>query len=304
MLKWFLRKNGDVVEKIPLADVFSGKVVLPFPMSYLKMAADDRPWEGKPHVTDLLNGPRMLYLKSTTDYGVDPADAAFRVLGVASHKKLEGLGDTSEIELEDDDVVGRSDVLDENPDGTYTITDYKVVGSFKITQALGLISVDEPVRDANGELTYFKSGDRKGQMKTHKVQHLVPEKADTKEWSRQLNIYRYLAEKQLGIQITKLQIFAIVRDGNTIAATSRGVVESTYLIPIKLFAKDVVEEFIKTRSEEIKQAFKTKTIPRVCDEDESWSGRRCRDYCPVAEACAAAGCKWLSTEAPAAPEAE
>lgn len=286
MLKWFrIHKNENEFDLIDVKEALEGKVQTPYPLSYLKLISDERAWDGKPHVTDLLNGPRMLYLKQRVDYAIDPDEAAFRVFGVNAHSNLETYGDNAEIAVENDEVIGRSDILEENPDKTYTMTDYKAVGSFKVALGLGIVGVDEPTLDDNGNPIYYKSGEKAGKMRTHKVYKMLPEEADTRDWTRQLNIYRRLAQKQLGIVISKLQIFAIVRDGNTIAARSRGVMKGTYLIPIRIFADDVVDAFISKRSLELRTAMAGNEMPRICNDEESWEGRRCKGFCPVSEAC-------------------
>jgi hypothetical protein len=299
MLKWFKLKDSDgELHDYPVDEVLAGKhdSILRFPKSYLAMVADERPWEGKPHVTDLLNGPRYVFLKATTDYATSPEGAAFRVMGIQAHKKLEGLGETSELHLENDDVIGRSDLLESNGDGTWTLTDYKVVGSYKVGLAIGIYTEREEIIGPDGTAEIFKSGDRKGQVKSHNVLKCDPSKADTKDWTRQLNIYRYLAEKECNIRVTKLQIFVIVRDGNTIAARSRGVMDETYLVPIKIFQDDKVQSFISERSQELMDAFKPGAIPRACNKEEAWDGRRCMGYCDVSKACAAMGCEWIGAD--------
>ena len=49
----------------------------------------DRKWDGVPHVTQLLNGTMMEYLKIKHDYYIDPQDRAFALLGSTHHKLLE-----------------------------------------------------------------------------------------------------------------------------------------------------------------------------------------------------------------------
>lgn len=294
MIKWFKVKKGEDWVFYDVKDVFAGKHLddLPFPMSYLKMIADERPWTGKPHVTDLINGPRLTYLKSVADYAVDPDDGSFRVMGIQAHKKLDGIGDTSEILLEDDDVIGRTDLLEENGNGTYTLTDYKISGSYKVAKALGIYKKSVEVLDKDGKPVIYKSGEKEGQVRTRQQIFFDPAKADTKDWSRQLNVYKYLIEKQLDIVVTKLQIFIIVRDGNTVNSSNNGVDRQTYLVPIKIYPADKVQEWIKKRSEELMAAFTTHN-PRECDAEESWEGRRCKDFCEVRSVCEAMGCSWL-----------
>lgn len=292
-----IRGDEEVTVLVPVADAIKGEfppdVKNRFPKSFLEMAADERPWDGKPHVTDLIAGARYVWLKHTTDFSIAPDDSVFRVLGIQAHKKLEGVGETSEIALVSDDVVGRSDLIEPNGDGTYTITDYKVVGSFKVAKALGIYSESVPVLDDAGKPVMFKTGPRAGLPKTKKQTFVDPKKADRKDWIRQLNIYRYLAQKSLGIIVTNIQIFAIVRDGGTVAAISRGVTEPTYLFALPLFTEETVEAFIKKRSIALMDAMEGRVIPPPCDNEESWGGEKCKRYCEVSARCKELGCPWL-----------
>ena len=297
MLKWFLLKDGDETVKALVSDVMEGKYdsILKFPKSYLSMVSDERPWKGKPHVTDLLNGPRMVFLKHTTDYAIDPGKSSFRVLGIQAHSKFENYSEFGEVDLGDENVIGRTDLLEDNGDGTFTVTDYKVVGSYKVAQAIGIYKERVDVLDDNGNQVVFKSGAKVGQVKTKLELRFDPLKADKKDWTRQLNIYRMLIQKQLHLKVTKLQIFAVVRDGGTIAAFTRGLKDNTYLVPIDIFEESVVNGFVEEHSKELLDAFETGK-PRICTAEECWDGKRCREYCEVADACEAMGCEWLEKD--------
>lgn len=278
----------DGVE-IPVEDVLSGNAKTRFPRAYLEMAADFRKWDGKPHVTDLLNGFRLTWLKNKADYAVDPDDAAYRVLGVQAHGKLEqyeGQGEVAELGLETDDLQGRTDLVGVI-NGERAMTDYKVVGSYKIQQALGLYYEDEPVLNPDGSPYLFKSGARKGQPKTHKVLKKDPAKADIKDFARQLNIYRVLYKMMTGESIENLYIFAVVRDGGTRIAQERGVLQKTYTFPMPVVADEKVLAFIKKQSSALKEAMDLQTPPPVCSPEECWNGRRCKDFCEVSIACKA-----------------
>ena len=277
--------------KVPVEDVLSGKVNTRFPKAYLELAADFRKWDGKPHVTDLLNGFRLMWLKHNTMYSVDPDDAAYRVLGVQAHAKLEefqGQGETAELGLETDEIQGRTDLIC-TINGIESITDYKVVGSYKIQQALGLYYDVEPVMNPDGTPYCFKSGARKGQPKTRRVLKKDPAKADIKDFARQLNIYRYLFWKMYGKVIDSLNIFAIVRDGGTKIALERGILQKTYTFPVPVVPFEKVEAFVTKRSQELREVMAATTAPALCSPDECWQGKRCKDFCEVSEACKALG---------------
>ena len=275
---------------IPAADVLSGKVPTRYPLGYLQVAADSRKWDGKPHVTDLFVGIRQLWLKEKFDFSVDPEDAAYRIIGTNAHAKLETKAhelDEKEISLETDEIQGRSDLFGPMM-GEMAITDYKVVGSYKVQQCLGIYSEDEPILE-DGKPVYFKTGARAGQPKTHKVTKMDPKKAYIKDFTRQLNIYRVLAKKVLGIEAKRLFIFAIVRDGGTIAATQRSVTQKTYTFEIPLADDEKVWNYIKARSAAIIGSMSGDIAPPLCSNEENWDGRKCQGYCEVAGACRAIG---------------
>ena len=53
----------------------------------LTLISYDREWEGV-SPSSAGNGPRMLYLKATTNYAIDPNKRIFAILGTAVHEML------------------------------------------------------------------------------------------------------------------------------------------------------------------------------------------------------------------------
>jgi hypothetical protein len=301
MLKYFVIDGVEV----PLEDVFHGKVATMYPLPYLRMAADERVWDGKPHVTDLFAGIRELWLKKNRDYGIDPDDAAFRAVGTGTHERLEahtGAFDDKEIALEVDEIQGRSD-LKTMINGEIALVDYKVVGSYKVAKALGIYQEDEAVLDENGKAVLFKTGKNAGQPKTKKVTKVDPAKADMTDYIRQLNIYRVLWKKIFGEDIQNLYIFAILRDGKTMIATSRGLHKQTYTIRVPVANDEKVWAYINKRSQALCDAMAGTDVPPLCSNEENWDGRKCQGYCPVAKHCQALGDNpFLGTESEGASE--
>lgn len=283
MLKWL---TIDGVNH-PVEDVLSGKIPTRYPMTYLRMAADFRKWDGKPHVTDLFNGARLTWLKNKADYAVNPEDASFRIFGTQAHGKLESHATEgmAEVGLELDDIQGTTDLICEI-NGERAMVDYKVVGSYKIQKALGIYQEDEPILE-DGKPVLFKTGKNAGKPKTHKVIKTDPAKADMKDFTRQLNIYRYINKIMTGEDIENLYIFAIVRDGGTQIATQRGIVQNTYTFKIPYAKDEYVKRYIETRSGILREAMQSDVPPSLCSAEECWDGRRCKDYCEVSKACAA-----------------
>ena len=134
---------------------------------YLKLAASDRLWTGRPSTTMLIAGTLQQFLKLTNDYAIRPDSRAFMIVGTKGHAALEAQGDEysmleERFDGEDVDITGIADIM-ESENGRNILIDTKVSGSFKIAKALGFYVVDEDT----GEV--FKSGKKKGQPKTRKI---------------------------------------------------------------------------------------------------------------------------------------
>jgi len=258
---------------------------------YLRLVGYDREWNGvTPSAAG--NGPRMLYLKATTDYVINPAERVWAAFGTGTHGKLSIHKYThnvlSEEKLSDEAIKGIADVLeeDEQRQGFYVLSDYKTWGSFKVAKALGLTikKTEEPILE-NGEPVLLKSGKNKGEKKTKTVSSIVidPSTIDLLSEELQLNRYRILFEEH-GFPISKMVIQAIPRDGGTYIAQNRGIDRNLYLIPIRRLVDADVLDFYKLLQISIDRAFRSGFVRR-CDKWESWDGRRCNGYCEVATAC-------------------
>src|SRR3990167_8265055 len=167
--------------------------------SYLQLASKDRIWTGKPSTTQLISGTLQAFLKLTKEYSISPDSRAFMITGTA---------DILESEL-----------------GKNIIIDTKVSGSFKVAKALGFYVEDEDT----GEI--YKSGKKKGQPKTRKILKRDDSKRDVRDWQLQTCKYAIEFEKKC-FRIDEIRIQAIVRDGNTYIARSRGVFRNVYFFKI------------------------------------------------------------------------
>jgi len=310
MIKWFISPKGekflvkDCLEKGLLSDWY--------PLPYLHMCADERPWTGIPSTTQLINGVRLEYLRIFTPYALDPADQAFRIIGSRAHHTLDKLtpkGSFSELSIPEEEITGISDLLEQQPDGSWWISDYKVCGSYKVLQALGLEKKKRPAFDENGEpIVYKKSGawGKAGDQKMEDYFEPNPSMINIPEWELQVNRYRIVAEKYFGIEIPEMRIFMIVRDGGTVTATGRGVYGQTYYVKVRRLDDDHVNLYFQEKREKLCGALKAysdeiagKTIegeydyaalkenlPSLCTDEERWGGKRCREYCAVRHICA------------------
>jgi len=258
-------------------------------LPYLRMVSKNRDWRG---VTPSMagNGPRHIMLKEVVNYSVDPYSQSWAALGTGVHGKLsvhwlvKGL--ISEQGFSDDDIKAIPDLVepDEENLGFYLLYDYKTWGSYKVRKAIGIVDdTDNPKLDKRGKVMTYTSGYRKGQVKYHPK--LDPNAVDCHDTELQLNRYRILVEGY-GFPISRMQVQAIVRDGNTYMASSRDIHDPIYMVDIKRLEDDYVLGFYKRLSEECTKGFEDGWV-RKCDKFETWDGRRCKniDYCPVIPEC-------------------
>jgi len=253
---------------------------------YLHLAAEERIWTGVGSTTQLLNGTMYSYLKITKPYSIDPDSMAFAILGTKSHQSLElkakELGLPSELSATDD---GRNAIdLLQYEDGKLSLIDTKTWGSFKVAKALGIVEVGKKP-DPSGA-RYQKSGKwgAAGSPKMIPAYMTVSSSADNWEAEMQLNRYRIMIE-DTGIPIHDMKIHAIVRDGGLMTAKQRGVLRNTYLIPVERIDDNTIREYFDLKQDELQTAIKENCWYQPCSERETWSGVKCKNYCPVKSYC-------------------
>lgn len=236
-----------------------------------------------PSVTELIAGTREIYLKHTTDYAVNPDDLLFAAHGSALHKLAEEAstpGILTELRLNNGEYTGQVDSYGEGivEDGKYSLVDMKVTSSYKAMRVLGLYKVDVPT----GEV--YKTGTKKGQPKTRKE---VREGGvrDLFEWAVQVNAYRLLLE-EAGYRVDDMFIQMLVRDYSLKTAGERGIDRPTYLVKINKISDHWLKLWLKTKAKRLQTAMDT-GITKSCSSRETWKGRKCNGYCPVAEQCKA-----------------
>ena len=128
----------------------------------------------------------------------------------------------------------------------------------------------------------YKSGAKKGEKRTRKEPKLTGN-VDNKDVELQLNNYRIMLENA-GFKVEKILVEAIVRDGGTVAARSRGITENGYLIPIRILPDKEVQEYFQRKAEALKVALETGLCEK-CTSEERWEDRKCQNYCDVARHC-------------------
>jgi hypothetical protein len=253
--------------------------------STLSALSKPRPWTGTPSTTQLLNGTRMEYLKVTHDYYVAPPRMAFALLGSRVHLGLADADtDVSLLEerFEEDDITGIADCYElENGEGV--LTDYKTWGSWRVARALGVVEKKMP--DPSGAV-YQSSGRgyRKGEPKMVMFFGQDPTQADLGDALWQVNRYRLFFEDR-GFPVARMQLEVIVRDGGTWVARSRGVNEPIYVIPVRRLEDKTVRGYFDIKARALTEALDIKWTPAPCTTRERWDGRRCREYCEVAQFC-------------------
>ena len=262
---------------------------------YLRFVSDERPYQGiSPSRAG--TGPRKILLEQTTNYAVDPDGRAWAASGVATHQKLSIHKFTDNILAEepisDELMKGIPDALmeDEDRDGMYLLGDYKNWGSFKVAKAKGIIKKTIEILDPKtGKPLRFKTGKRAGQIKTRQEIAIDPSKIDLRGEEYQLNRYRIFFEKA-GFPISRMAIQVLTRDGKTMIAFSRGIMQTIYIIPIRRLPDKEVLDFYAELDREVKEAFKVKWA-RKCNGFEAWDDgkgkyRRCEpQWCEVFFAC-------------------
>ncbi len=211
-----------------------------------------REYKGTFSTTQLLNPTRMEFLQITKPFSVDPFDRAFALLGTRHHgrleavaKKIEGL--ESELKLKGE-VSGILDLLEPiNGGDNYRLIDYKTFGSYAVAKLLD--------KKDGGEYDRLKL-------------------------ALQLNNYRIMAS-ELGFNITELKAQITVRDGGTFSAKNNDIDFNLVMLPVDILADDYVREYFLTKAYALKTALDNNSIGELCDYQERWGGKRCKNFCNV-----------------------
>ncbi len=306
MLRWFIDKDGN---KVDVKEFIEKRLLCnEYPLSYLKLCAKEREWSGTPSTTQLINGNRQSYLKILTDYAINPADCSYRVHGTLAHNKIEvntSKEDLAELNITYEEISGMFDLL-ENNDGVYSLIDFKTWGSYKVALALGLEKKERPLFHNGNPVLYTKSGKwgKAGDQKIESYYEPNEKLIDMDDVILQLNRYRYVLEQSQKIKIDKLKVFAIVRDGGTFVAKNRGIDKNTYYIDVPIIDDKEVQEYFNDKKDKLVTSVENFKIsikpdmeyqekfdllarfcPPMCNNKESWNGRKCQGFCEVSKMC-------------------
>jgi hypothetical protein len=271
------------------------------------MSQTERVWKGIPSTTQLLKGTMEAFLMLVHDFAVSPDKLAFIINGSGTHKMLEEQGDEiSKAELDYSDERGsiRPDLI-ETEGGKNILIDYKITGSFAVAKAQGIYFEDVPVLGEDGVQLRYKTGQKKGKLKTRKERRVDPKLADVRDWALQLNNYRVGIERgeilqgpdgrfyakatapkgSKKIKIHAIRVQALVRDGGTVVAISRGVERNVYLIDIPKVPDQDIKDYFKRKRDDLLQAMKDGHWETPCNDLERWNDRKCTDFCNVKRFC-------------------
>ena len=272
------------------------------------MYEGQREWKGIPSTTQLMRGTMEAFLSIIHDYAASPDKMAFMLHGTGTHKMLEDHGDDiSKAELDYSDEQGsvRPDLI-ESEGGKNILIDYKTSSSFAVAKALGIYMEDTPVLDpVTQKPLFFKSGAKKGKLKTRKEKRIDPKIADLRDYALQLNNYRIgiesgrvlqapdgkfypKAEAPEGskkIKIHAIRVQALVRDGGTFIAKGRGVERNVYLIEVPRVPDAQIKEYFARKRKDLMTALEQGAWVTPCNDIEKWNDRKCTDFCNVNKFC-------------------
>lgn len=272
------------------------------------MAAQQREWKGIPSTTQLIKGTMQSFLEIKHEYALSPDKMAFTLHGSGVHRMLEEQGDDvskAELDYSDDRGSVRPDVI-ESEGGKNILLDYKVCGSFAVQKSLGIYFEDEPVLDPiTGKQVLYKTGAKKGKPKTKKAKRIDPKLADIRDWALQLNNYRIGIERGEIVQapdgkfydkkgapkgchkikIHAMKVQALVRDGGTVIAISRGIERNVYLIDVPKVPDQDIKEYFKRKKDDLLKAVEQGHWETPCNDLERWNDRKCTEFCAVNRFC-------------------
>lgn len=267
-------KIEDCLQECRLAPMFSmGRCMS---KRTLMMVAEQRPWEGKPSVTQLLNGTRCNWLSIKYNYPIDPMDMIWALLGTKCHSALEEHtpedGSISEERLYCEDSSGAFDFYDAD---LKQLQDVKTYGSYKATKVLGIKKVKEYMFDSQGKPLYFKSGQKRGQRR-YKVRY-EQDRCSRWDLAVQLNKYRLNIERILKLPVHDVGVEIIVRDGRTSSASGRGLTKPIYFERINKISDTWIDLYFRKKSQDLLHYLEVDQIPPPCNCRERWGGKRVKN---------------------------
>lgn len=232
-------------------------------------------------VTGLIDAPQIRYLKKHNDYEEDVMDMIWALMGTAVHHVLERAESSSS---DAQKLISAAGVLNEqsrekSDESLSKASEYlkKKASELFPGHANDDVITEQTLSVTIDGMTISGTFDRL--VKSEKLlqdykncsvyQYIYPE--SRKKWAAQVNLYRYLIFKQLGILVEKAQIIAIFRDWSE----ARGKSNKDYpdnpikIIDIPLFPIEKVEAYLKGRIYLHKRADNGDVEP--CSGEDRWA---------------------------------
>lgn len=232
----------------------TNKKNLPLPL-YLAIRNDTYEARGHISTTSLIDAPLPRILKKYNEYEEDAADSIWALSGQAMHAVVERVGSgfektrflpeeklmvkvTGNTFPHEIELSGTSDLVEIREDGTVILHDFKNVFVYVVKQGVSSSAY--------------------------------------KKWTLQLNIYKYMLKKCLGLNISEIQVHAFIRDWNRSRSEySEGYPEfPVETFQIQKYNDESILKYIKSRIDlhfPQEADYKVgKEIPH-CSEEDRWA---------------------------------
>lgn len=224
---------------------------LPYPL-IMALLGDRKFLEGVYSITELTQPLRIAWLKRKHDYFVSIDGLVNTGLGRALHYLVESY-------------------LRENPDERY-----KSEERFNTE----LVKVDDDTITLTGQSDLFDTElNTLYDLKTARMYEvkMALEGEEKPNYRYQINGYRTFQYPE-----AMMKLVYVIKDFVPKNPNIPNPFTTIGIIPLE---HDKVKEFFVNRAVELHKALKENKIPPICNDEESWNGKRCERYCDVSGIC-------------------
>ena len=212
------------------------------------------------HVTELLNPPKIIILKRINTYAKAPESLAHTLFGRALHLVI---------------VEARPVIKELGLEKEYTFEDENHF-EVKIKTKYGTASISgtpDLIVHSKKQIWDYKSA------KIYEIRDLLEGNWEKCKHKDQLNIYKVFGFPEA----KELYLEMYIKD-------YKQSMKKEGILPIMVFRvpimdEDYVKEIVKTKVEYLLSLEKNFQKVRDCRKDETWNGRRCKDYCDINQSC-------------------
>jgi len=201
-------------------------------------------------VTEIVRPLQMIYLQRTNDYEIDALNGIKALMGTAFHAYME----TQKVKNPDDYVMEKR--------------------VFKTIEGITISGQPDLYHKSARTLWDYKTTGMYRANMVLKGDILKTER----EWVIQTNCYRYMAE----LDCNKIKILAVVTDFRK--NNNYGLDKPVIIIDLPTINNDSMEKWLIKRVKKIKETMDVGKYPE-CSEEETWGGKRCKDWCDVSSFC-------------------